>query len=585
MRTQKDCTVLLFFYAIYWILFIECSRAKVNDYYEYGTPIKKRVRRSLTTICVEIKPRHLQEEPYLLCKDGKLSGFVQQVPYEYTKNNIFISNDRNFIPMSKYGEDKSNYVAQQPFLFFPNVQLNKGTFGISNFVNRYSQSTHSNSGKTTPPLNSSPVDQRLPTSMPFTLSTVKYEENNETPSRRYNFNNEYLKTRKDDEDSVAQLYNTNQSKNCPAKLDLDTEKWKFNATNDDSADSLQYLLNAPIQRPEIEMAPPALVKELPLLNDATGLASQQIFSEKSNRNQQYSAESLQYKLPYTTLWSQSKVKGQYDDFRKETLSDPEAPSNQYCKACPPETVFTLPPIIITLPGYNPSPEAKLSDSFTCYRPLPPTYNSPSYENFVCENQFLRRPETRELVGSSYNPLLHIFQTKLLPYFSMIPRIGGLLGSARVLLPTLHVTDRIYQSTTPIPEISRSNPLTYTSQPAMMPISKFNNDLRPHIQDDNVAVQLDNMQIKTLPMTTVSAESSDVDSLLSIKSFGDLQKGDNSKLQSQSQIRNFTTAKPNEITKPSTTEDWNQTSEEPTKKILTIIEKARRLQMRHRINSN
>uniref|UniRef100_A0A0K8VQ73 Uncharacterized protein n=1 Tax=Bactrocera latifrons TaxID=174628 RepID=A0A0K8VQ73_BACLA len=548
MRAQKDCTVLLFFNAIYWILFIECSRAKVNDDYEYGTPIKKRVRRSLATICVERKPRHLQEQSYLLCKDEKL-------------------------PMPKYGEDKSNYVAHQPFLPYPNVQLNKGTFGISNFVNRYSQSTHSNSEKTTPPLNSSPVGQRLPISMPFILSTAKYEGDNETPSRRYNSNNEYLKTRKDDEDYIAQLYDLNQSKyfyfnnfdtkNCPAKLDLETEKWEFNPTNDDSVDSLQYSLNAPIPRSEIEMASPTLVKELPLLYDATGIASQQIFSETINRNQQYSAESFRYKLPYTTLWSQSIEKDQYNDFRKET-SVPEAPSNQYFKACPPETGFTLLPIIITLPYYNPSPEAKLSDLFNCYGYLPP----------------------RELVGSSYNPLLHIFQTKLLPYFSMIPRLGDLLSSARILLPTSHVTDGIFQSTTPIPEISRSNSLTYTYQPGMMPISKFNNDLRPHIEDDNVAVQLDNMQITTpMPMTTVLAESSDVDSLISIKSFVDLQKGDNSKIQSQSQIRNFTTAKPYDITKPSITEDWNQTSEKSTKKILTIIEKARRLQMRHRINYN
>lgn len=697
MRAQKDYTMLLFFDVIYLILFIACSSAKVNDEYEYQTPIEKRIKSSLSTICVEIKPSHSQEDPYLICKGGKLPGFVQ-VPY--TKNNIFLGNDRNFKSMSVYEQAKNNYVARQPFLHFENVQFNinkenswpedkkncqyKVLFNQnpsqqSNFVNRYTQPTHSNSETTTPRLNSYRDDQRLPTSMPFILSTVEYKEDNKIPSRQYNSNNKYLKKSKVDEDAIA-LCDLNQSNydyftNFGTK-NLESEKWDFNLANDNSADSLQYLLNAPIPGPEIKMASPTVVKELPLVNDAiqsaviprdnpyewkrkysdenrleldwtgiqlnseagsfpqplpesyrekqifkntltfsldkimqefynsfydtpvltishseeiTSIACQQIFSEISNPNKQYSAESIQNEVPHTIQWIQSIQEGQCDDFRKESNSVSEAPSNRCCKVCPPETGFTLPPIIITLTCYNPSSEHILPDSLSCYRYLPPTYNRPPYERLVCENQYFKQLETKDLVGSSYNLLFHIFQPKLFPYFSMIPRLCGLLGPASALLPTSHVADTfrahgIFRSTTPIPEISRSNPLTYASQPALteFPLSNFPNYLRPHIEDATVAVQLDNMQTTTLPMTTSLAGSSDVDPSISVKSIEDLQ---NSTFQSQSQIRNFKTAKPIAITQASITEDWNRAGEESTKKFLTIIEKARRLHFRHKINSN
>lgn len=595
----------------------------MNDEYEYRTPIDKRKRRSLTTICVQIKPSHPQEEPYVMCEGGKFPRFVQQIPY--TKNNIFLSNDRNITSTLEYGQDKSNYVAGQHLPHFKNLKYNirkenswsgeednyqnkilfnqypsqQSTFYASKFFR--TPPTRFNSETTTATLNSNRFDQRFSTSMPSILSRVEYLK-----MKRLNDEAKELPLVNDAIHSAVRLRDIERKrKNIDEnRLELDwtgiqlkSEAGILPRSLSESNREKQIFKNFdtlpfcddPVMQQFYNSIYDTPVPTISHSDTTESIASKPPSNELSKSNQQHSAQSLQNKLPHTTIRSQSIQDGQSDDFQKEAISISEAPSNQYCNACPLGTRYTLPPMIINLPCYNPSLVPILPDSWPCYRPMPSTCNNLPYQNFVCENQHLKGPEARELVGSSYNPLVNIFQPNLFPHFSMIPRLGGLLGSTRALFPMLHVAHGIFRSTTPIPRISQSNTLTYTSQPASMesPLSVFSNDLRAHIEDVTVTVQLDNIQTTTLPIPTTLTGPSGVISSISIKSIEDLQNSteDSSILQSQSQIRKFITAKPTAITQASITEDGNQTGEKPTKKIFTIIEKARRLQMRHRINSN
>uniref|UniRef100_A0A0A1X5L3 Pre-mRNA-processing ATP-dependent RNA helicase prp5 n=1 Tax=Zeugodacus cucurbitae TaxID=28588 RepID=A0A0A1X5L3_ZEUCU len=677
MGAQKSYILFLFSNVFHLILFMECSSDKVNFEYEYRMPVEKRIRRSLTTICVEIKPSHPQEEPYLMCKGGQLPGFEQRVPYN--KNNIYVSNDHNII-----STQERNYVPRQPFPYIQNLKSNENswskegenyqntylsnrnpyqhsTFDAFKFSNGYTQPTHFNSDTTTSRLNSDRSNQRFSTSLPPILSSVVYRENNETPSSYHNSNKEYLETENANNGAIAQPYGHDQTSNehfnSYDTQSVESERWNLSQNTDNPAD--------PLQHSEIKTAFLSGVKQLSVVNDAiqnpvrsrdnqyewdrkksfeNGLELNnfsQSYRKKSfenglelnNFSQSYRKKSFEnglelnnfsqsYRekqifnkfntLPFgddpvmqqfynslydtpvqpiihldaaedrdlNTLRSQSMQEDQCDDFRKEARAVSEAPSNQYCNACPPEMGYTLPPIIITLPCYNPS------DSLPCYRSVPPNYNSLRHENFVPQNQYLKHLEPTELAGSSYNPLVTIFQPKLLSHFGLIPRLGALLGSARTILPTLHVPQGIFRGATPIPGTSQPN--TLAPQPISMevPPTMYPNDLGPHIGDAIVAAQLDNNQTTILPTPTAVVPS--VGPSTTIKSTEDLENSteDSSVLQNQSQVGNFTTIKPIAITRASTiTDNGNQAGEESTKKMLTIIEKARRLQMRHRLNSN
>ncbi|CAD6996937.1 unnamed protein product [Ceratitis capitata] len=601
------------------------SSATVHAAHTFRDSKGSRVRRSLTTICVEIKPSRQQEEPYLLCKGANQPEYEQPHPLTNAARSNFQNNfNPNMMFVPDFQQIKNNHVSQELFpRYLQNFQQHQSTLDSAKHNLPYVNPTVNNEH---PQLNGHKPAVTT-TFLPLYGGSINGNQHknlqrvNAPPFVAPNFDNSNefnSRISTAQQQTFQPAFNTNMP---PIIIPTATPAVPMALIPDNQVQELKEptvelsrrnvlantftLPTAEVSSQESTYAqPPSPTSKLHALPYADDPVMQQFYSiqrepsmvTSTHREDLFGVPNVHRyieTLPpasnhagHMNIPRSCTVENQCNNFQNEAISVSVAPTYNYCNTLPSVPAYTtFPPIIIALPAYNAMPAAVTTGaSPPYYRPFSTTNTNPSHENFIRDNMCTYLPQPTEMVGLPIQPFINNLQRSLFPNFNMMPRLtAGLLGSARKMLPVFHNTPNAFRPTEPITGIS--NPNTLLNAPQSMPMestSSMNNLNLAQTKglEHNGAAHWSNVQSTTVPMPTDIVEPSVI--VASSQEDSSTPQHDEKESSATPSSLAAPQTDPTSDLKTISPTEASETSAESTKKILTIIEKARRLQMRHKI---